>query len=397
MSEEKSQEVLTLEEEVKSLKQIIKFLGEDFDESGGPHRSIDFAKLFKILWAARVTYYKVLPIAFLLVAIIAISIPNYYDCEVKLSPELSGSKSTSSLASLASSFGINISGAAGNATEGLFPTLYPELMNSVKFKTSLFPIPVTIKGDEDKGEADRTMSYYEYLKDEQKSSWIHAVVKAPFKLFGCLKSLFTSVPEPVEEPVNPFQLTEEQANIVKAIDKKVVCDVDKKTMVITINVTDQDPVICAQMADSVQMRLQEFITQYRTKKARVYLEYNKKLFAEAKARYEKARKQYAGFSDANQRVFLESVQSQKSALANEMQLQYQAYSQVSVQLMAAEAKVQEDTPAFTTLQDATVPVKKTGPKRALICILFTFLAFLGTSTYILYKEGGLKTFFRTAD
>lgn len=396
MNEENKKDTQLLEEEVKSLKQIIKVLGEDFDESGGSHRSIDFKKLFKTLWAARTTYYKVLPIAFLLAVIYTLSLPNYYSCTVKLSPEMSRSR-TSGLASLASSFGVNLGATSGVGTEALFPTLYPELMNSVKFKTSLFPIPVTIKGDEDKGEPDRTMSYYEYLKDEQKSSWILAVAKAPFKLLGWLKSLFTTAPEPVEGPVNPFQLTEEQTAIVKALDQKIVCDVDKKTMVITINVTDQDPVICAQMADSVQMRLQEFITQYRTKKARVDLEFNKKLFAEAKARYEKARKQYASYSDANQRVFLESVQSQKSALANEMQLQYQAYSQVSAQLMAAEAKVQEDTPAFTTLQDATVPVKKTGPKRGSMCILFTFLVFLATSAYILYKEGGLKTFFRTAD
>ena len=73
MSEEKSQEVLDLEEEVKSLKQIIKFLGEDFDESGS-HRSIDFAKIFKTLWAGRILYYKVLPVAFLLAAIYAISL-----------------------------------------------------------------------------------------------------------------------------------------------------------------------------------------------------------------------------------------------------------------------------------------------------------------------------------
>ena len=54
------------------------------------------------------------------------------------------------------------------------------------------------------------------------------------------------------------------------------------------------------------------------------------------------------------------------------------------------AKVQEETPAFTTLQSATVPVKKTGPKRARICMIFVFLAFLATSVWILYKEDDLK-------
>lgn len=386
MEDNKDKEIQTLEEEVKSLKQIIKFLGDDFDEAG-PRRSIDFAKIFKTLWAGRMLYLKVLPVAFLLAALYSLCLPNYYQCEVKLSPELSGSKSTSSLASIASSFGINISGAAGNATEALFPTLYPELMNSVKFKTSLFRIPITIKGDTDKGEKDRTVSYYDYLRNEQKAPWWSMAISS-------IKSMFNDQSSMFNEKVNPFQLTKQQDAIVKAIDQKIVCDVDDKTMMITICVTDQDPVICAQMADSVQNRLQEFITQYRTKKARVDLEYNKKLFKEAKVRYEQARRQYAGYSDANQRVFLESVLSKKSALENEMQLQYQAYSQVSAHLLAAEAKVQEDTPAFTTLKDATVPVQKSGPKRCRMCIIFTFLAFFGTSVYILYTSGEFKSFIK---
>ena len=73
-----------------------------------------------------------------------------------------------------------------------------------------------------------------------------------------------------------------------------------------------------------------------------------------------------------------------------MQLQYNAYQQVAAQMLAAEAKVQQETPAFTTLQSATVPVKKEGPKRAQMCLIFLFLAFLGTTCWILYKEDDLK-------
>ena len=120
------------------------------------------------------------------------------------------------------------------------------------------------------------------------------------------------------------------------------------------------------------------------------LEYNKKIAAETKARYDKARRLYADFSDANQDVILESVRQKQTDLENEMQLQYNAYQQVAAQLLAAEAKVQEETPAFTTLQSATVPVLKSGPKRAQMCLIFVFLAFLGVTAYILYKEDDLK-------
>ena len=346
--------------------------------------SIDFGKIFKDLLKHKRLYFVVLPIAFVLAAIYSLSLPNYYNCTVKLSPEMSSSKaSAGGLAALASSFGVNL-GTGGVGTEALFPTLYPDLMNSVDFKTSLFPVPVTIEGDKEAGEKDRTMSYYDYLAKNQKAPWWSNAMKAVFSIFG-------SKEEDGVAKVDPFRLTKDQAEIVKAISKNVVCDVDKKTMVITINVTDQNPVIAANMADTVKTRLQKFITDYRTSKARVDLAYNKKIAAETKARYDRARRLYAEFSDANQDVILESVRQRQTELENEMQLQYNAYTQVAAQLLAAEAKVQEETPAFTTLQSATVPVRKTGPKRAQMCLIFLFLAFLGTTAWILYKEDDLKS------
>lgn len=358
-----------MSEEVKSVKKV-------------KSSKIDFGKLYRDLQKHKGLYYKVLPVSFIIAAVVALSVPNYYNCEVKLSPEMSGSSSSSSssLLSLASSFGVNL-GKMGGGTEALFPTLYPDLMNSVDFKTSLFQVPVTIEGDKEAGVKDRTMSYYDYIDHEQKLPWWSAAIKGALKWFGS---------EDETAKVDPFRLTEKQTDIVKEINKNIVCTVDKKTMVITINVKDQNAVIAANMADTVKNRLQNFITDYRTSKARVDLEYNKKIAAETKARYEKARRLYAEFVDANQDVILESVRQRQTELENEMQLQYNAYTQVAAQLLAAEAKVQEVTPAFTTLQSATVPVKKSGPKRAQMCLIFVFLAFIGTTVWIFHKEDDLK-------
>ena len=372
------------EEKIKS-EASVSSVGSVFEKD--EESSIDFGKIFKDLLKHKRLYYKVLPVAFVLAAIYALSLPNYYNCTVKLSPEMSGSKSTSGLASLASSFGVNLGqGAAGMGTEALFPTLYPDLVNSTDFKTSLFPVKVTIEGNKEDGEKDRTMSYYDYLKDEQKSPWWSAAIGGTMKF---IVGLFKDKKEG-EEKLDPFRLTMKQAAIVKALDKKIVCDVDKKTMVITISVTDQNPVICATMCDSVKNRLQNFITDYRTSKARVDLEYNKKIYKETKARYEKARQKYAEFMDSNQDIILQTVRQKQTDLENDMQLHYNAFTQAAAQLLAAEAKVQQETPAFTTLQSATVPVLKAGPKRAQMCLIFVFLAFLGVTGWILYKEDDLK-------
>ena len=298
-----------------------------------------------------------------------------------LAPELSSSRGSSSLSALASQFGFGV-GTAANGADAVGPQLYPDLMNSVDFKVSLFNVPVHKK------DSTRIMTYYDYMAKEQKSPWWGTVLSAPFKLLGAILGAEKDTID--QHKVNTFELTKEQTIIAQAINKKVVCDVDKKTMVITINVTDQDPLIAATMADSVQRRLQKFITDYRTKKAKVDLAFTRKIYDEAKARYVKARQLYASFSDANQDIVLESVRSKQTDLENDMQLQFNAYSALAQQLQAAEAKVQQETPAFTTLQSATVPVKKSGPKRAQMVLIFLFLAFLGTTVWILHKENQLK-------
>ena len=347
------------------------------------------------LWADmkkyKMLYVKVLSATFVVAAIIAISIPNYYKCTVKLAPELSGgNKSSGGLASLASSFGVNL-GESSAGADAIVPTLYPDLMNSVTFQTSLFPIKVQREGE------DSTMTYYDYLKNHQRLPWWSAAMKSVLSMFRSVLPLGSAKNDQssmFNDSINPFRLTKDQSKIVELMGKKVVCDVDNKTMVITIDVIDQDPVIAASVADSVQNRLQDFITVYRTSKARVDLAYNQKLYKETKARYEKARQLYAEYSDANQDIILQTVRQRQTELENEMQLQYNAYTQIAAQLLAAEAKVQQETPAFTMLQPATVPVRKAGPMRSRGCLLVLFLAFIAITLYVWNKENHLKPFFR---
>ena len=138
--------------------------------------------------------------------------------------------------------------------------------------------------------------------------------------------------------------------------------------------------------------LQRFITDYRTSKARVDLEYNKKMLSEAKINYEKASRAYAQYADGNLHTFQEKIRQKLSELETEMQLQRAAYQQVVAQYQQAEMKLQEDTPAFAVIQASTIPAKKTGPKRSIGCIFIVFMVFLVISIYVLYKENDLKPF-----
>lgn len=134
----------------------------DNDQQTVSQEKPTLSQLWQDIKKHRKLYYKVLSVTFVVSAILLIGTPNYYKCTVKLAPELSGSKSTSSLASIASSFGLNI-GSGSMGSEALFPTLYPDLMNSVAFRTSLFSIQVTPE------DAVAPMSYYDYLNEAKRN------------------------------------------------------------------------------------------------------------------------------------------------------------------------------------------------------------------------------------
>lgn len=220
------------------------------------------------------------------------------------------------------------------------------------------------------------------MEKHQKYAWWFI----PINYFKKVFSDKDSKPFDSSKKIDPFILTKKQKDIASLIEQKISCEVDKKTNVISIIVTDQDPLVCATMADSVKSRLQSFITDYRTNKAKIDLEYTKKLYVEAKSSYDKARQLYATFSDENQDLILESYKAKQEDLENEMQLKYNNYNSICQQLLAAKAKVQEKTPAFTTLQSASVPNKPSSPKRMLFVLAMLFLSFIITSIYSINKK-----------
>lgn len=307
--------------------------------------------------------------------ILAFATPKIYKSTVILAPEESGSSFSGSLSSLASMVGMNMK--IGQTGDALYPEIYPDLMGSTGFVVGMFPVTVT------RSKTGETYTYFDYLDKHQKK----AFYEYPQDWLKSVKDLFSSEEQqPSDHKVNPKHLTKKEYDVAKNIMGRIDCSVDKKTNVITIVVEDQDPLIAATVADSVQMHLQRTITDYRTKKARNDMEYMQKLFDEAHMEYAKARQKYAAFGDSYQNLKMQSYVLKGDELENEMQLKYTIYQQVVEQLQLAKAKVQERTPAFTIVQEATVPVKHSSRPKIVTLIIWMILGFLLRSGILLWRN-----------
>lgn len=335
--------------------------------------NINIASVFRQIKGHKKVYAIVLLTVGVLSALHIVNVPRTYTTDTKLAPEMNnGMRSGGGLADIASSFGIDLSNI--QSTDAITPLLYPSLMEDNQFIASLFKIRVTPL------KILKPVTYFDYLAHDQEKPWF-------VKLFGERKENTTfRISGNQYKSLYPYVFTKEQDKVAKMIQDNIAITVDSKNSVITIAVTDQDPLVSKQVADSVRNQLQNYITRYRTNKAQHDLAYYKKLMSQAKRTYEKARRKYSAFADANTEVMLATVSSQQEDLENDMQLKFNAYTALASQYNAAQAKVQENTPAFTVLKGAAVPDKPTAPKRMIFVVVMEILAFLVTTFVVCRKK-----------
>lgn len=337
---------------------------------------IDLREAIKKLWSKRKMFLTVWIITFVLACVYILPQPRVYYSKIVLAPENSGQSVSGSLAGIASSFGLNLDGNAG--TDAVYPELYPDLMGTNKFLVNLLHTHVkTVEGDE--------VTYLEYFRKFHREnpyfvplSWCK----------GKISQLFEDNQGPATsgKGFDPKCLSYKENNLVDAARKSVTCDVDVKTNVITISAQAQDPMVCTILADSACKSLQAWITDYRTSKARIDADYYKHLLDSAATDYRKSVERYSDYCDHHQEAVLQAYVSKRDELENDMQNKLNTFNAIQTQYSMAKAKIQENTPAFTIMQDASVPVKPNGPKRMIFVAVMLFLATVVQSFYYLREE-----------
>lgn len=346
---------------------------------------LDLLGLIRKIGRSRKLILNVCAIGAVVGLIIAFSIPKEYTANILIAPESNSKKSpSSSVNALAAMAGVNLGSSSG--TDAIYPSLYPDIVNSTPFLTELLDLPVHAHED------NTVITLAEYMKMHQKSPWWKSITSAPSRLISCTISLFKDKPkaEMRKKEIDIFRLTPEEAGLASAISSRITIVVEKKTLVITIGVTMQDPLIAATVADSVRTHLQEYVTEYRTGKARMNLEYAEKLYNEAYAEYCDTQIEYARYADANQGLVMQRSRAELERLQNEKTLAYTIYNQVNQQMRLARAKVEEITPVYTIIQPALVPLRPSKPNKMIIIVGCIFLSGVGSTGWVLVVKDLIK-------
>lgn len=240
---------------------------------------IDLMGVLRRIMGIRKKIYKAAGIGLIIGVIIAISIPRQYTVEVTLSPEM-GSAKGGGLSGLAASFlGSDVT--MGDGSDALNASLSADIVSSTPFLLELSTMKIPVLKNE-------MMTLNAYL-DEESSPWWSYVIGFPAMVIGGVKSLFI---EGEDEFISSdkvsqgtIELSKKELGKIGVLKKMIVASVDKKTSMTSVAVTLQEPRVAAVVADSVVKKLQEYIIDYRTSKAKEDCIYLEKLFKERQQEY----------------------------------------------------------------------------------------------------------------
>jgi uncharacterized protein involved in exopolysaccharide biosynthesis len=343
--------------------------------------SIDIIALLQSIWTGKKLILKTVLVFMILGLFIAVFSQNEYTASTTIVPQSSSEKPGGSLGGLAALAGINL-GSVGQQSS-ISPTLYPQILTNISFQKELLETLITIEGQDNK------ITYKEYYTNVYSPSVLSSIKKYTIGLPGVLIGLLKSDEISKEESKNNDslpQITEDDKKLIELLLEQLSMEVNDKDGYIGLSTTMPEARAAAELTQKAQELLEQYVIDFKIEKSSSELDFIKNRYQEKEQEFQKIQQKLALYTDRNQNVNSARAKMELMLLQSEYDLAYGVYSELAKQLETQELKVKEDTPIFTILQPVFVPLEKTGPKRSLILIIYTFLGFVLSIGYLLAIE-----------
>ena len=311
---------------------------------------IDVIKLLKTAWRGR-NQIIIISFVFVLIGVTnALLSPFVYTSSTTFINSQTESSSASGLSGVASLVGINLGGVSSGGN--IPPTMYPQIGESVEFKRSLLKSYI----DEEK-----QIKLEEFLANKN----------------GIKKSSTNSN--------NKLFISKYEDNLFNLIGGILSISVNQKDGFITILANMPNSEYAANTCINAREILQKTIIDNRIKSAKQKLEYSEKQLSEKRIEFEEVQNKLAYFNDSNLNIVTSSVINERDKLEAEFQIINAVMIELSKQVEQRKLQVSEDTPVFSIVKEASMPVIRSSPKRTQMVLIFGFIGLVVSVLYTLVR------------
>ena len=297
---------------------------------------IDLVEILKKIYKSK----KIILIISFFIALLGVAVallsPVKYSSETIFITQNQESNS-SSLSGVASLVGINLG--SSNFVGEIPSSMYPQVSNSPKFKRLLLNSYIDF---------DNKINLKQYLIDYYKLDIENDKINSD------------------------LYVSELENECFKIIDKIITININQKDGFISLSSTLTVAEYSANLTINAKEILQEIIINNKIESANQNLIFSQRQLEEKKLIFDEIQAKLAYFSDSNLNSVNSFVINERDKLEAEFQIINSVVTELSKQVEQAKLQVSKDTPVFSTIKEAVIPVERTSPKRTQIVLIFGF-------------------------
>ena len=313
---------------------------------------IDLIPILKKVWKNK-KFIGLFSSIFIFIGIItALLSPTVYTSSSTFILSSSNDNKTSSLGGAASLVGINL-GVSGNDNR-IPATMYPTVVESVEFKRQLLN---------------------EYI-DKDKTVKLNSFL---IKHYNLNIDDFTT-------NNNKFFVSNGENDLFNILNDIILISVNEKDRFISISANMPTSEYAANTCISARKILQTIVINTKIKRAKENLNFTQEQLNLKKIEFDEIQNKIAYFEDSNLNIINSKYKNELSKLKAEFQIVNSVYTELSKQLEQSKLQVNQDTPVFSIVKEASMPVLRSSPKRALMVLIFGLLGLFTSVIYVVAKD-----------
>ena len=332
---------------------------------------IDLLALLQKIVQGKKTIFKCFLVFFVIGVFIAIFSKKEYTATSLVLAQENNAAAGGSLSGLASLAGINLS---SGSSDLISPKLYTSIVQSIPFLRKMIQAHIKVQ------QSNTPITYQEYYQKYNKGNFLDVIQKYTIGLPSLIVDKVTpsekNTPQYTatkKDTLEVYPLTREEKDLFELLKSQLKITNNDKDNTVSLSFSMGDPVAAAQMLEQAKNYLQETIIEFKTRKAKKQLEFIQKQYEEAEKSFKEKQIRLAAFQDSNRGLITAVPMTRQSQLQSDYNLAYNLYLELAKQYENQKIKVQEDTPAFITIEPVSIPLEKSKPKKGMIIAIWSFL------------------------
>ena len=312
---------------------------------------IDLIEIAKTIWKGRLLIVAISSVFILIGIALALLSPIVFSSSTTFIPSNQESVQSSGLSGVASLVGINLGGMSSGAE--ISASMYPLVGESIEFKRLLLNQHIDDK---------------KHIKMDEFLINYYSIDKSSYK-----------------QNTNKSFVSEAEQQLFEKLNNIITISVNQKDGFVTISAKMPESEYASNSCVNAREILQEIIINNKIKSAKQQLLYSEEQLASKRIEFEETQNKLAYFNDSNLNIVNSSVINERKKLEADFEIINAVMVELSKQVEQSKLQVSKDTPVFSVLKEATMPTKRSSPKRTQIVLIFAFMGFIVSVLYLVVK------------